>query len=191
MPNWCMNTLTLRHKDPAMIKRAKQAVEGEGLLNEFIPVPADLKNTVSGFLGNTDEQKALDAQVERNKELYGYSTWYDFCVSEWGTKWDVRGDVLEDADGQLCCSFDSAWSPPCEAYAKLMELGFEVEAFYYEPGMGFVGKWDNGDDQFFEYSGETSDTVRDVIGEELDDYFGISEDMAMWEEENKEENENQ
>ena len=191
MPNWCMNTLTLRHKDPAMLQRAKQAVEGEGLLNEFIPVPADLKNTVSGFLGNTDEQKALDAQVERNKELYGYATWYDFCVSEWGTKWDVTGDVLEAEDGQLSCSFDSAWSPPCEAYAKLMELGFEVVAYYYEPGMGFVGKWDNGDDQFFEYGGQTSDTVRDVIGEELDDYFGISEDMSMWEEENKEENENQ
>jgi hypothetical protein len=29
--------------------------------------------------------------------------------------------------------------------------------------------------------------VRDIIGEELDDYFAISESMADWEEENQEE----
>jgi hypothetical protein len=31
--------------------------------------------------------------------------------------------------------------------------------------------------------------VRDMIGEELDDYFGISESMADWEEENEEDQE--
>jgi hypothetical protein len=68
-----------------------------------------------------------------------------------------------------------------------MELGFEVVAFYYEPGMQFVGKWDNGADDCYEYGGATADTVRDMIGEELDDYFCISEQMADWEEENAEE----
>jgi hypothetical protein len=62
-------------------------------------------------------------------------------------------------------------------------------AFYYEPGMQFVGKWDNGVDDYIEYGGEDSTTVRDTIGEELDDYFGISDSMAEWEEENAEEEE--
>jgi hypothetical protein len=68
-----------------------------------------------------------------------------------------------------------------------MELGFEITAYYYEPGMCFVGKWENGCDDYYEYGGETSATVREAIGEELDDYFGISEDMAMWEEETEDE----
>jgi hypothetical protein len=67
-----------------------------------------------------------------------------------------------------------------------MDLGFEIEAFYYEPGMQFVGKWVDGDDDCYEYGGYDSTTVRDYIGEELDDYFGISESMADWEEENQE-----
>jgi hypothetical protein len=68
-----------------------------------------------------------------------------------------------------------------------MELGFEIEAFYYEPGMQFVGKWVDGEDDCIEYGGATADTVREMIGEELDDYFCISEGMVEWEEENKEE----
>ena len=36
MPNWCNNTLTLTHEDPAMILRAKEALDrGEFLMNSF------------------------------------------------------------------------------------------------------------------------------------------------------------
>jgi hypothetical protein len=63
-----------------------------------------------------------------------------------------------------------------------MEQGFEVEAFYYEPGMQFVGKWVDGIDEYYELGGEDSTTVRASIGEELDDYFCISESMVEWEE---------
>jgi hypothetical protein len=57
--------------------------------------------------------------------------------------------------------------------------------------MAFCGKWsgdeDDYSDDYYEYGGETSATVREVIGEELDDFWCISEDMANWEEENAEE----
>jgi hypothetical protein len=69
-------------------------------------------------------------------------------------------------------------------------MGFSIKAFYEEPGMAFcgmvTGDEDGFDDEYYEYGGETSETVRDVIGEELDDYFGISEQMAQYEEENLE-----
>jgi hypothetical protein len=71
----------------------------------------------------------------------------------------------------------------------LVEQGYEVTLFYYEPGMGFVGKWENGDDDYYEYSGENSQTVRAAIGDELDDMFGISESMAEYEAENDEDEE--
>ena len=175
MPNWCNNGITLRHADPAMIERAAKALQEGTFLQEFIPCPKELTETVAQF-GTNDHEKA-------NREKYGYGSWYDFNIANWGTKWDVSSDNVEIVDANtVTAGFDSAWSPPTTAYERLMELGFEVEAFYYEPGMQFVGKWEDGIDEYYELGGEDSTTVRASIGEELDDYFGISEGMVEWEE---------
>jgi hypothetical protein len=37
--------------------------------------------------------------------------------------------------------FDTAWAPPVNAYEKLVEMGFGVEAMYYEGGMGYAGSF--------------------------------------------------
>jgi hypothetical protein len=169
-----------------MIQRAAKALQEGTFLQEFIPCPQDLIDTVSGSMGE-DRRAAHEAQQAANVEKYGYTTWYEHNINEWGTKWDVSSDNVEIVDANtVTAGFDSAWAPPTRAYEQLMALGFEVEAFYYEPGMCFVGKWDNGVDEYYEYNGETSATVREAIGEELDDYFCISESMAFLEEENQE-----
>lgn len=176
MPNWCANGITLRHADPTMIQRAAKALQVGQFFQEFIPCPAELLEAVANFTKNED-------MVAK----HGYSSWYDFNIANWGTKWDVSADNAEIVDANtLTAGFDSAWAPPIEAYNKLLELGFEVEAFYYEPGMQYVGKWVDGEDDCYEYGGYDSTTVRDYIGEELDDYFCISESMAHWEDENLE-----
>jgi hypothetical protein len=189
MPNWCNNGITLTHEDPEMIQRAAKALQEGTFLDEFVPVPKEL-HIVAGRVGDDNDPKQieLEAQEKSNLEKYGYKTWYDFCVNEWGTKWDVQSDNIQiTTPNSLTAGFDSAWAPPCAAYEKLMDLGFEVEAFYYEPGMGYVGKWDNGCDDCYDYSGHDSSTVRDAIGDELDDYFGISESMREYEDENRDE----
>ena len=61
MPNWCSNTLTITHEDPTMIVRAKAAFANGEFLNEFIPVPEDLKIT-AGKLGDSDAQAKLEEQ---------------------------------------------------------------------------------------------------------------------------------
>jgi hypothetical protein len=176
MPNWCSNGITLRHADPAMIDRAAKALQVGQFLQEFIPCPAELLEAVANFTTNDD----LVAK-------HGYSSWYDFNIANWGTKWDVSSDNVEIVDSTtVTAGFDSAWAPPITAYERLTGLGFEVEAFYYEPGMQYVGKWVDGDDDCYEYGGYDSTTVREAIGEELDDYFCISESMTEWEEENQE-----
>ena len=182
MPNWCNNSVTLTHKDPEQIKRAQEALARGELMNEFVPVPAQLKEATASY---SDEYKE---QNEKNIADTGYASWYDFCVSEWGTKWDVEAWSNEVTNDGLTleCSFDTAWSPPIAFFDKLVGKGFDVVAYYWEPGIGFVGKYDNGFDEYYEYHDETSDTVRDLIGAELDDMFNISEDMAQWEEENEE-----
>ena len=188
MPNWCNNNLTLTHEDPAMIQRAYDALERGEFLNEFIPVPADLQIT-SGYLGNGDEQKELERKTAENREKYGYGNWYDYCVGEWGTKWDVGGQGQSDIhpDGKMLhTAFDSAWSPPINAYEKLVEMGFGVEAMYYEGGMGYAGAFSNGADEELVLDGMSADEVEQNYPE-LDECFGISESMREYEAENEEE----
>jgi hypothetical protein len=189
MPNWCNNNLTLGHEDPAMIQRAFDALERGEFLQEFIPVPQELKDTMSGSFGDDERQALLEAQTARNVELYGYGNWYDYCVGEWGTKWDVGEQGASDIhpDGKMLhTSFDSAWAPPIEAYDKLLELGFSVNAMYYEPGMCFAGIYDNGSDDTYSDWGD-SEGAKATLPQELDDCFAISESQAEYEDENEEE----
>jgi hypothetical protein len=173
MPNWCSNNLILTHEDPAMIKRAYDALERGEFLSEFCPIPRELGDAIADGSVNP-------ALVEK----YGYSNWYDYCVNEWGTKWDVGEQGASDIhpDGKMLHTFfDSAWSPPVVAYEKLMELGFGVEAMYYEGGMGYAGTFGEYGDEEINLEGLTADDVeRDYP--ELDECFGISECMREYEE---------
>ena len=189
MPNWCNNNLTLQHEDPAMIKRAAEALDRGEFLQEFIPVPEDLKIT-AGSLGSGPEQLELERKTAENLEKYGYGNWYDYSVGEWGTKWDVGDDGATDVhpDGKMLHTyFDSAWSPPVAAYEKLTELGFTVGAMYYEGGMSYAGVWEDGNDDYYDLGGMNSTQVAEELPVELDEAFGISETMAEYEAENEEE----
>lgn len=190
MPNWCNNTLTLEHDDPAMIKRAADALERGEFLNEFIPVPEDLQIT-AGCLGDGDEQRELERKTAENVKKYGYGNWYDYCVAEWGTKWDVGGQGQSDIrpDGlSLFTSFDSAWSPPVNAYAKLEAQGFRVSAMFYESGMAFAGTYEDGNCDDFSLEGMSADEIEQNYPE-LDEAFCISESIRDYEAENQEDEE--
>ena len=144
---------------------------------------------MSGFVGE-DKQAEHEAQQKANIEKYGYANWYDFCVNEWGTKWEIGadGNPAQDIPGGLMLGFESAWAPPIAAYEKLTEQGFRIRAMYYEPGMAFAGVWEDGNDDYYEYSGLDSAGIAEQLPVELDEAFGISESVAEWEAENEEEN---
>ena len=186
MPNWCDNTITLKHSDPTMIKRAHDALERGEFLNEFHPVPLDLK-IVAGKVGDDEdaEQQALVLQENANRDKYGYANWYDWCVNEWGTKWDVgdEGSATLNEDGSLSASFNSAWAPPIEAYRMLEDLGFEIKAYYFEGGMMFAGIYEDGDDDYYEIGGMKSEQINAELPKELDEMFGISEQVEEYESE--------
>jgi hypothetical protein len=190
MPNYCSNYLTLTHEDPKMVVRAKDALERGEFLQEFIPVPEALK-IVAGSVGDPVEQAKLEADTKRNIEKYGYGNWYDFCTNEWGTKWDVGGDGQEvdiTEDGTMLTTyFDSAWAPPTNAYEKLQDMGFGIEAMYYEPGMGFAGKWDHGSDDYYEFGSMSSTQAEEEIPSDVDEAFGITESIREYEAEHQEE----
>ena len=189
MPNWCGNTLTLTHEDPEMIARAKAAFAEGRFLSEFIPVPQDLNETVAGSHNDPEQQDRLVTQTQINIEKHGYGNWYDYCINEWGTKWDVGdGQGIQSWDEhELIVYFDSAWSPPVAAYEKLLDLGFGVYATYYEPGCAFAGIFEGGLDDYYDLSNMDSGDVQQQLPPELDDSFGISESMAEFESEQEDE----
>ena len=171
MPNWCDNNLTLTHDDPVMIDRAVKAFADGKFLNEFIPIPEALNKTTSP---NKDNPEELEVK-------YGYSDWYAFCAAEWGTKWDVGAEQVDRLDNNnINVWFQSAWAPPTEAYAKLEGLGFKIHAFYHEPGMAYAGMYADGEDETYDYGGMTADEIRDMLPEEIDEMFNISEDVKQW-----------
>lgn len=183
MPNWCNNTIELLHDDPAMIKRAYDALKRDMLFSEFSPCPQELKDTVSGSGGEGYAKELHDFQVELNKKYFGASDWYDWCVSNWGTKWEVCEPFCENHDDKyLTASFDTAWSPPIEFYEKMQSLGFTVRARYYESGMAFCGRYDDGALEHYDIQGN-SKWVEESIPDDINFEFGISEGMAQWEEE--------
>lgn len=195
MPNWCSNTLTISHEDKTMMKRVVKGYNNNSLLDEFIPIPLELKEASMSMEKlmkerNWEYKKELDKVVEElNRKYFGYKDWYDFCVAKWGTKWDIgRGDgydklTMKDIkNNTLKIGFDSAWSPPIGAYEKLSDMGFDIRALYYEGGCGFCGIWDNGEDECYDINGDSS-WVELNIPKEIDDEFAISENMAEWESE--------
>lgn len=176
MPNWCDNSVAIRHKDPAKLAALADAINAGNFCKSVLPIPEALEGTSAP---NRENSEALI-------EATGYADWYDYCVNEWGTKWDVEPyEKAEVFEGTLSFGFDSAWSPPVGIYQALYEQGFHVEAYYYEPGMCYVGRWIDGEDEYFEYSDyDTPEDVREHIGEELDDMFCISEGLEQDEDEN-------
>lgn len=157
MPNWCNNQLTLAHANPAMITRAKLAFDQMRFLQEFVPMPAELKGT---------------------KAPSDNPNWYDWRLACWGTKWDIGGDhadhITDNENGSVTFCFDSAWAPPAEVYPVLEGFGFIVRAYWHEPGMGFAGKYANAHQEDFNLE-DPKDVA--AIPKDLDEAMDISEQL--------------
>jgi hypothetical protein len=192
MPNWCANSLKLVATTPDSEKklaeivqelaRAKTAGENPVIFGLIKPVPEALMIT-AGYLGDTVEQAALVEKEKENLKTYGYKNWYDFCIGEWGTKWDAKTEYDESytiEGNQLTIFFDTAWAPPMQIYYALEEMGFEVEATYVEQGVGYIGFYSDGVDncekmeQFYPEptdDPDMEDSAMDEITLKIYDYF--------------------
>lgn len=219
MPNYCENSVTFMHSDPEMITKLVEGFNKEQLFGTFFPCPEDLVNTIAGSYGDTAEQAELERKEQENINKYGYKNWYDWKIAQWGTKWDTGGSddgvmqevhigmqnsTVDEQDSQqpmkqltkcfeITLSFETAWSPPCDWYAKMVDLGFIITAYFWEPGCGFCGKFEGGTeagiiDETFNIEGNSS-WVKENIPEEIDEAFGISSHMDEWEQDEAENNE--
>lgn len=154
IPNWCANSLTVTHSDPAMLDRFMTASAAGNLFAEFVPLQES---------GEWD---------------------YELAVQKWGTKWEANdSDFNRDGDS-IYGVFDTAWSPPIEFYQALVELGFEVDADYHEPGMTFAGVFTNEGEFFYDYDfsdpnwrdGIDNETILEMLEYEYQSYLEYNED---------------
>ena len=117
MPNWCENRIKISGSTEK-INKLWEKVESDGLLNALRPQ-----------LKNLEEYENIDWRLQ-----------------SWGTKWEVNTQDLcveDNGDGtsDIYGDFDSAWSPPIEAYIAFNEAdnGCEVEGWYSEFGCDYCG----------------------------------------------------
>ena len=190
MPNYCNNVVEIRGPQ----KVVKALVDHRLDFQKIYPYPADL-DIVAGRSGADDspEQKALVAAEKANLKKYGYKNWYDWCVSEWGTKWNAGGsdnadmqiDWDEDGDDSIALfQFDTAWAPALGVLQKLKDDHPElsIECRYNEPGVGFMGVWTDGQDRCYDNIEGSKDTFwQSDDGRLLDETFDIVEQMQEWE----------
>ena len=163
MPNWCDNTLHITHENPEMMKKVIDAWNSGEFFQTMRPCPQELIDTSAGYGGETEEQQENERRELANLEKYGYKNWYNWRLNNWGTKWDIGLDSdldnhAQGGDNDMFVYFNSAWSPPTGAYAKLEDLGFSVRAYYHEGGCAFCGSWIDGIDDC--YNIETDDEGR-------------------------------
>ena len=155
MPNWCYNTARLTNEDKTKI----DALEAE-------------------------LQKEQDCQPLNHLCPNPDGAWdYGWSVNNWGTKWDITpSDWERESDNTIVLHFDSAWSPPTALYEFLEQEGWTVSAMYHEPGMAFIGRFEDGFDQYFEYDCTDRESIED-LPEDLIDFGGLMDELERHEEE--------
>lgn len=117
------------------------------------------------------------ALAKSNLEKHGYTGWYDWCISNWGSKWgdcDLDIDITHrhDDTSEIVLRYETAWCPILEGLTYLSEKFPRLifSTFYVEEGMGFQG--------YHKVAG--GDVMDDMSGEYIpsaDDYHYIMDGM--------------
>jgi hypothetical protein len=129
MPNWCANKLAVYGPEED-VKQFKGKAVGYSPWEE-----SEQKESVLNFHSLLPTPKEV---IDAGYEKVGY----DWEVQNWGCKWGAcSAELVEEWEGHLTYSFDTAWSPPIELLKNLGPqwplLTFLLD--YEEMGIGFKG----------------------------------------------------
>ena len=164
MPNWVLNKVCFAG-NKNKIKEIKDYLKTEELefdFNKILPMPEELNVPASSdeniaracykakLAGEVtvkelteydlqrmsfDEWAALGKKYENNVKKYGASNWYDWCIENWGTKWNACN---AEWYGDEYIDFDTAWSCPEGIYRKLAQMypDVTIEASFADEDIG-------------------------------------------------------
>ena len=119
MPNWVDCDLKVSGDKVEIDKFTALAKKEDNVLSleKFIPYPKKFKNL----------------------------SWREWCLKNWGTKWDVNGAVIiKEGETYIKYNFATAWSPPLPVIIKMSELFQDLlfDLKYYEGAMKFKGHFE-------------------------------------------------
>ena len=172
MPNWCENDLVIsvpyfNEKEKEQEEKAKEQLkkcidymtgeheDGKEIkridFNKVIPYPDIFKSQdLVAREQNKKRNEAIEKGMPHEEAWNKYpsikdgfnSGGYEWCVKEWGTKWNATDIEVEDeTDTNYIIHFSTAWAPPLPV---IKELGkkfplLEFDLRYFEMGAGFNG----------------------------------------------------
>ena len=100
MPNWVLNRITTKKEHLAELKKISKT----GIARYYKPMPEELKNTrAPQKITKENTQEDIDQIIMK----YGVSDWYDWAVSNWGTKWGCCENEIENDEYW----YKTAWAP--------------------------------------------------------------------------------
>ena len=151
MPNWCFNEVE--------IKGTKKAIENIAELMKQVEETGE-------FFEHVDP-------VPEGSETHWRS-------NNWGTTWDanVESLVFKVNENVISLSFDTAWSPPVEFFAKFSEIfKVTVKISFLEEARDFAGCC------ICKAGKIVSEDVRQYVDREDILYYGLDPEMVMDEDE--------
>lgn len=177
MPNWCMNMVTVSHPNPKKLQLLVDAYNADRMLDIMVPEPEYAREvtgeTRSDILDVQDLAALGDAQMELEKSRYAWR------LGNWGCKWDVRRSHGEPEasvkEGSATMRFHSPWQPPLRAYEILRDEGFTVQAYYFEPMIGFCGYADDQQQQHVDIIKPTREWIGANVPAHVDEAMGVSQ----------------
>lgn len=91
-----------------------------------------------------------------NEKKYGATTWYDWDIENWGTKWNAYDQMIKEGKTYIKFIFSTAWSIPIPIYEKLEKLGLDFEVKYADEDYGYncgILKYINGEKEYISMEG--------------------------------------
>ncbi len=117
--------------------------------------------------------KLLTKEIEKK---YGAGNcWYQWCIKNWGTKWNSYHNSISDVEpSSFTFEYQTAWSPPTPVLTKLFEmfprLSFTID--YIDEGWLYAGTMTSENGELVDHdvpSSEMNSFVYEKFGWEFDE----------------------
>ena len=95
----------------------------------IIPEPRFKKDCQKRFIVNKDSH----VMEYENRPWFN---WYDWHCAYWGTKWNAYDGYTKIGKTCLTFVFSTAWNAPFPVFAKLCELGYDLDIRYADEDIG-------------------------------------------------------
>jgi len=113
MPNNVYSSMTITGAAADIKAFAEKHFDGSQFdLSSFVSMPEELE-------GTTAPSKHPNPRLV---EKYGFDNWYDWCIQNWGTKWNTYDGNADVMDEVIDCDFQTAWNLPVPIFEVMGKM---------------------------------------------------------------------